>query len=818
MEFMRKNLPVSDIEYPIHDDTMIVSKTDAKGRITFVNDQFIAVSGFPEDELIGKPHNVVRHPDMPPEAFDDLWKTLKAGKPWAGAVKNRRKDGSFYWVFASATPTWEGGQITGYMSIRTKLAQDQREEAERVYSAIREGRAADCRVDSGIIRHRSWKDRLSFFTRTLRARLISIVAVQALFVAAIGGAGLLSLKDVNDRTKTIYEDRTVPLFQLFEVNDGLKQTTTLMYEAAAKGRSGKPVTDTVARISANVDRAARFWAEYQATYLTPEESTLAASFESKKNDFLDNSVAPAVKMIEAHKFDALEMLATEKADAAFAAARSDMEGLLKIQIDVAKEEFDRAQARYLWTFGVVIGVLAVALVAGLGLGWLTMAAIGRPVRRLKDAMERIQQGDYNSRIVVERDDELGHALRDVQATQAKLGFDREEQRARRKITEEEKREALRQMAETVERETNAAVGEVAQRTEHMAGNASQMNESAASLGSNSSSVAAAAEQALANSETLAKAATAMRTSIEQIASQVQSSRMLTIEAVSASQNAQQTISKLSDAATKVGAVTNLISEIAGQTNLLALNATIEAARAGDAGRGFAVVASEVKSLAEQTAKATSEIAQQITEMQTATQDSVASITTIGKVIESIETLSSSISTAMERQDGVTSEIARTVEESAQAAREVATQIVKVSNEAAETGRRAQDIQIGSTDIAGKVAGLRSILVQVVRTSTADVNRRVHDRADLQRTATLEVDGASLRVTVMNVSEGGALIDRVLDVDQVGKSATILIDGIAARLSGVVGRLEDGGTMIKFRLTEAAEKVLKEGALKRASAA
>ena len=101
---MRTNLPVTNVEYPLTDETLIVSKTDLKGKLSYFNGQFIEVSGFTEAELIGQPHNIVRHPDMPPEAFEDLWVTLKAGKPWAGAVKNRRKNGDFYWVLASATP------------------------------------------------------------------------------------------------------------------------------------------------------------------------------------------------------------------------------------------------------------------------------------------------------------------------------------------------------------------------------------------------------------------------------------------------------------------------------------------------------------------------------------------------------------------------------------------------------------------------------------------------------------------------------------------------------------------------------------------
>jgi chromosome segregation ATPase len=360
----------------------------------------------------------------------------------------------------------------------------------------------------------------------------------------------------------------------------------------------------------------------------------------------------------------------------------------------------------------------------------------------------------------------------------------------------------------VEQETNAAVGAVSGQMERMASNASLMNDSAAAVGTNSGSVAAAVEQALANAQTLAQAASHLSASIADITAQVNSSRTLTIEAVSSSSRAQATIGKLSDAAGKVGAVTSLISEIASQTNLLALNATIEAARAGDAGRGFAVVASEVKSLAEQTAKATSEIAQQINEIQDATRESVTSISAIGDVIRSVEALSSEIATAMERQSSVNQEISRTVEESTQAAREVATQISRVSNEAVETGRRAAEIRDGSAEIAGQVDGLRATLVRVVRTSTADVDRRTSTRVDVDRPGTLEGAGRSHRVVVSNLSDGGAMIAGAVPGVGVETPVVLRIEGMAANLNGVVARNDENGTLIKFKLTEAAEREVK----------
>lgn len=262
---MRTNLPVTSVEYPIHDDTLIVSKTDLKGKLSYFNDQFVAASGFTEAELMGQPHNIIRHPEMPPEAFEDLWVTLKAGKPWAGAVKNRRKNGDFYWVLASATPIWEGGQVTGYMSIRSKLPADQRAEAEHVYALLRARKAHSYTVTAGVIRKRSFADRFAMFTSTLKARLVTLIAVQSIFMVIIA---------------------------------------------------------------------------------------LEALFGSGQREFTISS-------------------------------------------------------------GIALAVLTLGLLLGGMLGLQTIRAVGRPLGQLNAAMARIAQGMFNSRIVIERDDELGIALRNV---------------------------------------------------------------------------------------------------------------------------------------------------------------------------------------------------------------------------------------------------------------------------------------------------------------------------------------------------------------------------------------------------------------------
>jgi aerotaxis receptor len=138
---MRVNQPVTKVEKHVQEGAFLVSMTDTRGIITYANDEFVRLSGFTRDELMGQPHNIVRHPEMPPAAFADLWTTVQAGKPWHGFVKNRSKDGGFYWVDANVTPVMEHGQVTGYVSIRSKPSRSSIREAERIYALVNQGQS-----------------------------------------------------------------------------------------------------------------------------------------------------------------------------------------------------------------------------------------------------------------------------------------------------------------------------------------------------------------------------------------------------------------------------------------------------------------------------------------------------------------------------------------------------------------------------------------------------------------------------------------------------------------------------------------------------
>ncbi|MBI5257210.1 MAG: PAS domain-containing protein [Burkholderiales bacterium] len=153
---MRANLPVSQREYPIDDGMTLMSTTDIHSHITYCNAAFIQVSGFERDELMAQPHNLVRHPDMPPEAFADMWRTLKGGQSWTALVKNRRKNGDHYWVRANATPVRRNGQLVGYMSVRTKPARHEVEATEALYRRFTQGQAGSRAFHMGILVRTGW--------------------------------------------------------------------------------------------------------------------------------------------------------------------------------------------------------------------------------------------------------------------------------------------------------------------------------------------------------------------------------------------------------------------------------------------------------------------------------------------------------------------------------------------------------------------------------------------------------------------------------------------------------------------------------------
>ena len=343
--------------------------------------------------------------------------------------------------------------------------------------------------------------------------------------------------------------------------------------------------------------------------------------------------------------------------------------------------------------GLITGL---AILTGLIIQAAISIGITSPVRLMTGAMGRLASGDLTVEIPAKANrDELGAMAQSIQIFKdnaLRVVALEEEQKETAALAEADKRAAMERLANDFELSVNGVVMAVTGSAEQLQGSATQMSSTAEETKRQVRTVAAASEQASTNVQTAASAAEELSSSISEIGRQVEHSTNIAGKAVQDVARTGQTVQALAEAAQRIGNVVKLISEIASQTNLLALNATIEAARAGDAGKGFAVVAAEVKNLAAQTARATSEISDQVAEIQTATGASVQAMQGIGATIDEMREIAASIAAAVEQQGAATQEIARNVQEAAAGADEVSGGVQGVTQAAGETGAASQEVQ------------------------------------------------------------------------------------------------------------------------------
>jgi methyl-accepting chemotaxis protein len=376
------------------------------------------------------------------------------------------------------------------------------------------------------------------------------------------------------------------------------------------------------------------------------------------------------------------------------------------QLDNRVNEFAKqASEEYLATSNQLMIVAAIGIILGVLAGYLiAQSGIVKPINLLKSVMEAFAHNKLTAEVPgTDRRDELGDIARTVEVFK-KNGLEVERMRADQLVTEkrntEQRKADMYKLADDFEGAVGEIIETVSSASTELEASASTLTSTAERAQELTTMVAAASEEASTNVQSVASATEELTSSVNEISRQVQESARMAGEAVDQARKTNDRVGELSKAAARIGDVVELINTIAGQTNLLALNATIEAARAGEAGRGFAVVASEVKALAEQTAKATGEIGQQISGIQAATQESVGAIKEISGTIERLSEISSTIAAAVEEQGAATQEISRNVQQAALGTQQVSSNITDVQRGASETGSASSQVLSAAQSLSG----------------------------------------------------------------------------------------------------------------------
>ena len=603
---MKNNQPVTQREVAFPANTCLVSRTDLKGIITYANDAFVDISGFTRDELIGKNHNLVRHPDMPEAAFQDLWATVKSGLPWRGLVKNRCKNGDFYWVEAFVVPLKKNGQTTGYMSVRTPASRDKRAAAEAAYAAAGQ------------------KGKLPASARrslSLRSRLWATMAALVALMAVIGFVGLNGMKVTDNELQAMYRDNLLPSNvvnrMMFLLSDNRSQIMLgLQHDpgSAFVKMHDHPVDLHIDSTLNNRKEINELLEKLKDAPLNEQQKNLLDKFSATRERFSREGVNAARDLLKEGKYTEANIVLLRNINPLYAEMQRDGLALVQDLAEGANRRYIEAEELYASIRNLSIGLLVFAILLAIGAGALLVSWIVGPIRKAITHFSAIAEGRLTDDIDVGGRDETGILLCNLASMQGTLKAMLDDISAASHAIDSRSKLLEAQMAQVANQseQQQASVEGVAAATEEF-----------------SQSV----QEVAANAQETATAARDSQEKVTESNTNISQSMAATTRVVEAVNASNATIDQLNRSIAKIGDITRVIADIASQTNLLALNAAIEAARAGEQGRGFAVVADEVRKLAERTTTSTADINTTVNEIQHVTAQAVASMDLAAQEVE-----------------------------------------------------------------------------------------------------------------------------------------------------------------------------------------
>ncbi|MEA3406112.1 MAG: methyl-accepting chemotaxis protein [Pseudomonadota bacterium] len=629
---MRNNGSVTQKEYPLADGITIVSRTDLHGNIIEANEAFIEASGYDWKELVGQPHNLLRHPDVPAAVFKDFWQTLQAGKPWSQVVKNRRKNGDHYWVVANATPIFEKGEITGYMSVRAPASEEQKRSAEAAYKAIDSGsiKLINGEVDS-------LKDRINILNHVNLSQIIYVLSLLLL------GSTVIPLQFNTGIPDIVFETLNVllilPIWVAAYLNGKRMKTLARHITSISEGRFDNAIQTQGNSLSSQINgrlksmqiklgadfddvQAALNSAKRIESALDAASSNIMVTDRFRSIIFMNQSVRTMLKEIEPEvqkslpNFDA-DNLIRQSIDVFHQNPHhqqsiiDDLTTTHNARIKLGKETVDLIVDPIFDDQGNRIGTVA---------EWKRMTAQLAIEEDISNIVGYAAKGGLSERIHTEKLTGFEKKL-SISINQLMDSFGNISQDLNKILSKMSAGDLTQRMEGELEGELLAMKVAVNNALSNIALTFGKVKQGSQEIGNMSKEVAVASDDLSGRTQQQAAFLEQTAASMEQLTSSIQLSSEHTDKAnelshgtaeqaengIAVMQKTMDAINGINSLSKQIGEITNVIDSIAFQTNLLALNAAVEAARAGEHGRGFAVVASEVRNLAQKSAASSKEI-------------------------------------------------------------------------------------------------------------------------------------------------------------------------------------------------------------------
>ncbi len=540
---------------------------------------------------------------------------------------------------------------------------------------------------------------------SIRAKVIAVIAFMLLTMSGLGLLAIRSMQVINVHTVEIASNWLPSVRVLGELRADINLfRIALRAHVMSETLEGKAAADK--RLAGILERIAKDRKAYERMISSPEERSIHESWSRAWDKYMGG--VQVVVDLSRNSIGRIPHEASEAISKTVAVIAAESDTYLEKSINFNNAGADSATREaaegYRLAFWTVLGIILAVMVAGVSVGLYLVRDLSRGISAIVTPMQALGSGDLAAEVTRRGEHtEIGVMADALQVFKQALIAKKAADEAAARDAEAKIERARR--VDGITRNFEAVVGEI---VETVASAATELEASANVLTKTAErsqelavTVAAASEEASTNVQSVASASEELSSSVNEISRQVQESSRVASEAVDQAQTTNGRVGELAQAASRIGDVVELINTIAGQTNLLALNATIEAARAGEAGRGFAVVASEVKALAEQTAKATGEISQQISGIQTATEHSVGAIRAISDTIGRMSEISSTIAAAVEQQGAATQEISRNIQHAAMGTSEVSSNIADVQRGATETGSASSQVHSAAKSLSSE---------------------------------------------------------------------------------------------------------------------